>query len=145
MVWIAVHIGLVMNERINPWKLGGYAMYTVPPPQSQVHVFTRDGQAWVPGGEGYWVFSFFEANHHNVFRCAAPPEAALRGFLDENAGVRGKAVRLALSEEVMTREPFHIGRVIYATIELAWSGETVTWRHEACGEQSEGRFAYAIG
>ena len=29
-VWIANHLRLVYQDRINPWRLGGYGMYTRP-------------------------------------------------------------------------------------------------------------------
>ena len=28
-VWIVVHLNLVSRDLINPWKLGGYGMYTI--------------------------------------------------------------------------------------------------------------------
>ena len=40
--WICVHLGLVAKEQINPWKLGGYGMYTVPHYTALTHVFVID-------------------------------------------------------------------------------------------------------
>ena len=37
--WICVHLNLVAREQINPWKLGGYGMYTVPHYKALTHVF----------------------------------------------------------------------------------------------------------
>ncbi|MEL6266452.1 MAG: hypothetical protein AAFR52_12520 [Pseudomonadota bacterium] len=142
--WIGIHAWMITGDRINTWRLGGYAMYTRPPPQSQVHVYGRGASGdWV-GLEGgaFRIFEFYEGNDLNVFRCAPPPEAALAGFFDQNPSARGRRLRIALSEAYMTRDPFHVGRRIYATIDMAWRGETVTWTHAACDETHEGQFAY---
>ena len=37
--WICVHLNLVAREQINPWKLGGYGMYTMPHYKALTHVF----------------------------------------------------------------------------------------------------------
>ena len=42
-LWIVVHLILVMNNQINPWKLGGYGMYTVPSPSFKIDVTGYDG------------------------------------------------------------------------------------------------------
>ena len=34
-VWIVVHLNLVSRDLINPWKLGGYGMYTTLTPKSE--------------------------------------------------------------------------------------------------------------
>ena len=40
-LWPFVHLGLVARYEINPWKLGGFAMYTTPVPPVQVVLFEQ--------------------------------------------------------------------------------------------------------
>lgn len=42
LTWVCVHMVMVYYEMVNPWKLGGYAMYTVPAPCFSSHVFWID-------------------------------------------------------------------------------------------------------
>ena len=47
-VWPLVHRGLVMRFEMNPWKLGGFAMYATVVPPLQVIVFQRTDEGVVP-------------------------------------------------------------------------------------------------
>ena len=39
--WIGVHLNLVARGQINPWKLGGFAMYVAPRPPVKVVLYRR--------------------------------------------------------------------------------------------------------
>jgi hypothetical protein len=47
-VWPFVHRVLVAKYDINPWKLGGFAMYTTPTPPIQVVLFHKVGASLAP-------------------------------------------------------------------------------------------------
>ncbi len=53
-LWPLVHGTLVVRYGVNPWKLGGFGMYSVPQPKPEVEVFIAEGQAWVPSRTAHW-------------------------------------------------------------------------------------------
>jgi hypothetical protein len=104
--WIGNHMRWVMNEEINPWKLGGYAMYTIPNPGQRIRIY----DAPVPGEAIKANALQFEAatrftNANRTFRCAGIPAAALRGFFNENKDLIGRNLMFAVSERRFYRDP----------------------------------------
>ncbi|MEL6768575.1 MAG: hypothetical protein AAFP17_15445 [Pseudomonadota bacterium] len=146
-VWVAVHLRLVSEGAINPWKLGGYGMYTVPHPFPRLHVFAinRETRTWSELSVGtFSSYRFDLASDLHTFNCRMAGASALSAFLDDNPHLRRMPLTLALSRETMTEEPIGARRQIYATTEIAWSdAETFTYRSEVCGSTSEGRVTYA--
>ncbi|MEM9783084.1 MAG: hypothetical protein AAF899_11460 [Pseudomonadota bacterium] len=144
-VWICVHAWMASNDMINVWRLGGYAMYTIPPPFIEYHAATRpageNGGDWLAAPNGAFdTFSFHEANAYSIFRCAVPPVEAIRSLIADNTAHAGHDMRISISEQRLTREPFDVSRQIYAVLEITWLGEgVVAWRHQACGDADEGR------
>ena len=149
IVWLGGHLTLVSKGLINPWKLGGYGMYTTANPRAQTHVYYHDDAAgrWteIPRSENRFnSFLFDSRNHLHVFRCRPPGEFALTGFMDENPHLRYRPLTIALSEATLTRDPVGAARKIYATIEFAWSGQTkFGYRGKLCGHQFRGVIEYA--
>ncbi|MEM8793597.1 MAG: hypothetical protein AAGE80_18405 [Pseudomonadota bacterium] len=145
-IWICVHLGLVSQNLINPWKLGGYGMYTVPNNKARLHVFLFDNQSggWRELAEGQANSYLFDtANYLHVFRCRQPSADSIARFFDENPHLRYRPVTLALSERILTREPIGESRKIYAKLEVAWGGETkFGYRGELCGEAFDGTRDY---
>lgn len=99
--WVAAHLWLVAGEKVNPWKLGGYGMYTQPAPQLAVKVFTISDDAsfaaeWEPSrfrGEAVLLETGaigFSGNLGRVFRCRPVPTYAVKAFLSMNAHLIGK-------------------------------------------------------
>ena len=72
-VWIVVHLNLVSRDLINPWKLGGYGMYTTAHPNPGLHLF--DSRVSSFGSEVADNSSAFEigANHGPVTTSAPIP------------------------------------------------------------------------
>lgn len=146
--WICIHLALVAQERINPWKLGGYGMYTVPHPDALTHVYYFDETAakWVEiprKARRFNSFAFDSRNYLHVFRCRPPSEASIVGFLDENPHLRHRPLTLALSEQVFERKPVVVKRQIYAKVEIAWAGETrFGYRGEICDQTFAGELDY---
>lgn len=135
--WIANHMRWVATDQINPWKLGGYAMYTVPAPVAQFQVYDADfpdTPALVNGMQ-------YEAaerltNAGRTFRCAPVPPAAMRGFFEENGNLIGKHLALIYTERRLYRDPRTFKREIQGVIELSWQDErTFTYRSRFCGKE----------
>ena len=148
VVWIGVHMSLAADKKINPWKLGGYAMYTTPHPNARAHVFIFDEGArrWAEiqrSENKFSSFAFDRANALHVFRCGRPSEAALIGFMDENPHLRNRPLTIAISETVFERYPVKTGRTLATRIEIAWGKDnTFAYRGKTCDETYQGQIAY---
>lgn len=146
--WIGVHMTLHAEGAINPWKLGGYAMYTRPHPTPLTHLYIFDEAlgtwAEIPRHQGrFSSVGFDQANHLGVFRCRPPGEDAVRAFLDENPWLRGRPVTIVLSAVEFTRDPIGAKREAYATVQIGWGGEgRFGWQGEICGETFRGEGVY---
>ena len=146
--WIFVYLNLVAREQINPWKLGGYGMYTVPNLKAFTHVFIIDdkSQKWSELARHRRLFNSFQFDFKNflhVFRCRAPSDESIVAFMDENPHLRYRPLVLALSENRFTRNPIGTNREIYAKAEIGWAGKTIFgYRGEICGKPFEGKVTY---
>jgi hypothetical protein len=49
-LWPLIHFGATKAFDINPWKLCGFAMYTVPHPEPRVVLLALAGEATIPFG-----------------------------------------------------------------------------------------------
>lgn len=146
VAWLGVHLTLVAEERINPWKLGGYGMYTVPNPLARTHVALYDNES------GKWVtlandqansFNFDNENYLHVFRCNLPSKDAFIGFMDENPHLRHRPLTIVLSEQQFSRDPVDVSREIYARMEIRWTGRTVfAVKGVVCNDVFEGTVEY---
>ena len=103
-VWIIVHLNLVSRELINPWKLGGYGMYTVPHPSPAFTLFDRrfDGLEITVSKDDRkkltWDNWFF------VFRCRPITVASLQRYLRDNPRLVGIPLRFIFAEKKMVPE-----------------------------------------
>ncbi len=144
--WLGTHLWLVSEERINPWKLGGYGMYTVPFPAPLTHVYLFDTAArgWAELERGTFnSYAFDSANHDFVFRCRPLGAAALTAFLDENPHLRFRPLTLVVSEVQFSRAPVAAERMPVITAQLAWGGRSkFAFRGEACGTSFAGESDY---
>ena len=147
--WICVHLGLVAAGQINPWKLGGYGMYTVPHKDPRVHVFVFDAaaQEWteIPRSlRQFNTYRFDRENFLHVFRCRAPSDESLAAFMDENPHLRHRPLTIVLTEVDFLRQPIAAKRRPYANMQIAWGGEErFAYRGEVCGKPVEGTVDYA--
>ncbi len=57
LIWSVVHLALSYQGLINPWKLGGWGMYSVPPPRYTFLLADRDGQNIMPSPQALQTFS----------------------------------------------------------------------------------------
>lgn len=135
--WIANHMRLVVTDQINPWKLGGYAMYTVANPTTKFQVYDAefpDMPAQVKGKLYEAAQSF--TNAERTFRCAPVPPAALFGFFAENVNLIGRHLAFIYTEVRFHRDPRSVKREIQGVMELSWKDErTFTYRSNFCGKE----------
>ncbi|MBY8976035.1 hypothetical protein KHP62_09475 [Rhodobacteraceae bacterium NNCM2] len=146
--WLCVHVWLVKTHQINPWKLGGYAMYTVPHPNALTHVFIFDegAQKWSELERTKALFNsylFDRANYLHVFRCRPPSTESLTGFMDENPHLRYRPLTIAITENMFSKDPIGAERKPVATLQIAWAGENkFAYQGMVCGKGFEGSTDY---
>lgn len=81
-VWPLVHRGLVSAYDVNPWKLGGFAMYTTATPPVLVVAFEPRGEGGIPLDRRRFPahveqsLQRFEARRHVLGNLARPDELA---------------------------------------------------------------------
>jgi hypothetical protein len=146
--WIIGHLYLVNKDAINPWKLGGYGMYTVPFPRALTHVYVFDEsqQRWsevLRARKAFNSYLFDSRNNLHVFRCRPITEHSLVGFFDENQHLRYRPLTVAISEVGFKREEAAPVRKILTSIEIAWDSEKkFGYRGQACGVRFGGTVSY---
>jgi hypothetical protein len=145
-LWIVNHLRWVATEQINPWKLGGYGMYTVPPPRVRLHLF----DIRFPGAHymldpstysltGYEMTSKF-TNIGRVFRCAHIKPDQLKVFFEENPQLRGNHLRLLYLEDKLIQKPISVKRVRQGRVTIIWTGKDFfEYTSEFCGSQEIGK------
>jgi hypothetical protein len=135
--WIANHMRLVANDRINPWRLGGYAMYTVPNPGSKIVAYDPD----FPDTPLVARFMHYEAaarstNASRTFRCADVSAASLRAFFDENQDLIGRNIVLVYLEKRLVRSPLSTNLETQGTVSVVWQDErSFTYTSKFCGNE----------
>src|SRR5262245_56211162 len=84
IAWVANHLRLVANDQLDPWRLGGYGMYTVPSPDVKFQVFDKaEPNSSVPVEKRAFNAAQRFTNPSRIFRCAPVTPEALRSFFDE--------------------------------------------------------------
>lgn len=146
--WIGVHLWLVKNGRINPWKLGGYGMYTVPHLNSMTHVFVFDKatNGWKELSREQLQFDsyvFNASNDWHVFRCRPIDAESLTAFLERNNHLRYRSLLIAITETRFDRYPIKITREAVQQVEIGWGGKNkFGFRGKACGETYSGESTF---
>ena len=129
VAWIVNHLRWVANDDINPWKLGGYGMYTVPSPQVRVDIqgVLPSGEVGILNPDSYrlraFKRSFTYTNLNRVFRCAPVGPESLRAFFDENPRLRGANLVFVFLEREFIRNPVGYRRVEQGRVQVEWIGD----------------------
>jgi hypothetical protein len=140
IAWIANHLRLVANDEINPWRLGGYGMYTVPGPEARFQVFDKaDPNAPIPVEKlGFETAQRF-TNPARTFRCAPVTPEALRSFFRENMNLIGRDIAIVYSEIKFSRTPPSAARKMQGGVLVSWPEfNTFSYTNKFCGAESTG-------
>jgi hypothetical protein len=136
--WIGNHIRWVINDEINPWKLGGYAMYTVPSPKTRVQVYDANftGKPIKVKTVGYSAATRF-TNSGRSFRCADVPAAALLTFFEENKDLIGRNLVFVYAERRFVRDPPSTKNEMQGSVIVVWQDErTFIYKNRFCGREA---------
>jgi hypothetical protein len=140
VAWIANHMRLVASDQINPWRLGGYAMYTVPRPSARLRVLdAASPETPIPVS----LFSYMVAQRYNnpgrTFRCAHTPTSALRALIHGNKQLIGKDFYLVISEKQFVHNPPSVTRRVRGVVKLTWQDtNTFTYVSKICDTERTG-------
>lgn len=147
-LWIVNHLRWAANEQINPWKLGGYGMYTVPPPRVKL-VFLDLQNPDAPrriDPRSYSLTHYLETtkftNINRVFRCAHVKPRELKTLFEENPQLRGINLGLLYLEDKFIQNPVSVKRVEQGRVSITWIGKDFfEFISEFCGSQETGKIA----
>lgn len=120
MGWIAKHMHLVIHHQINPWRLGGYAMYTVPNPSVRLRIYDAISSMPINARRRQSEIAVRSTNPARTFRCAHASSAALRAFFGENTDLIGRNLVFAYSELKFVRSPPSAKRELQGVVEVTW-------------------------
>ncbi|WP_119274087.1 hypothetical protein [Taklimakanibacter deserti] len=134
--WIANHIRWVLNEEINPWKLGGYAMYTVPSPNLRIRVYDAlNPEIRIPVKMLQFEAATRFTNGGRTFRCAGIPERSLRAFFDENKDLIGRSLVFVYFERSFVRSPPSAKMEQKGLVVVTWrDSQTFSYTSRFCGK-----------
>lgn len=137
IAWIGNHMRWIAADQINPWRLGGYAMYTVPNLGQLTRVYDANSQeSPLQVNMLKYETATRLTNYARTFRCAAVPAAALLAFFDENAFLIGRNLVFVMSERQLVRNPVQVKRVTKGIVVVAWQDErTFAYSNRFCGTE----------
>lgn len=141
-LWIVNHLRWVAADQINPWKLGGYGMYTAPQPNATLSLI----DIRFPGGHYFLDPSTYKlsryrmmtkfTNINRAFRCAHVKPDQLKMIFEENPQLRGNHLRLLYLEDKFIKMPVSTKRVIQGRVTIIWTGKDFfEYTSEFCGSQ----------
>jgi hypothetical protein len=137
IAWIGNHLRLVATDQINPWRLGGYGMYTVPNPAANFEVYSADSPD-VPLPINRLKFEAADrlTNPGRTFRCADVSAASLRAFFDENSFLIGTNLVFVFTERLFVHIPPSVEERTQGTVEVKWPDErSFTATSKFCGKE----------
>lgn len=142
MLWILNHLRWVANDQINPWKLGGYGMYTKPEPDVTLTLFDIrfPGAHFKLDPSTYSLVRYRKAsrftNIRRVFRCAHVKPDQLLAFFEGNPQLRGRNLGFLYTEGKFIQNPVSVKRVNQGHVTIIWTGKDVfEYTSEFCGSR----------
>ena len=137
--WIIVHLNLVSRELINPWKLGGYGMYTKPSNKAKLSIYDLSATAVRVPRDTYVDDRFRRANFRYTFRCKSISEKSLLMFYRDNPHLVNSNLGFIISESKFLREPIRSKRFPHSVVQVIWPQPgRFLYSGKICGETYDG-------
>ena len=119
-----IHLNLASRELINPWKLGGYGMYTTAQPSPVVFVFD--------GGFDAVPITMIEDDQistdtrQQVFHVSVPTHnrRVFANLSRNSPKFRDICMRFVVTEQKCLRDPIRTERHPHAVLEIRWTAQT---------------------
>lgn len=144
-IWIGNHLLWVADDQIDPWKLGGYGMYTVPSPDVQLAIswISSSGSTRVLDPSRYSLGAFERSVAHTnpkrTFRCAPIESEDLRAFFDENPLLRSLNLIFIFTERRFLRDPVKLERQEQGRVQIQWIDDhNLVYANQFCGTVETG-------
>ena len=120
VLWGSTHLVLHAKGFINPWKLGGYGMYTVPSPKPRVEFefLNSDKEPNVN------YFDFRDDNIGFYFRKWLITVDSLQSLITENPKLIGADFRLMVTEQFLVKESLSAERKITHEAQVIWNSDS---------------------
>ena len=141
-LWILNHLRWVAAQQIDPWKLGGYGMYTVPPPRGRVNLLdvSNRGQPIRIDPSNYSLKRFGAVSISRVFRCAHVRSSDLKVFFEDNPQFRGINLGFLYVEGIFVKNPVAQKRARQGRVSINWANNDLfEFTSEFCGTQESGK------
>ena len=143
--WICTHLWLVSNNQINPWKLGGYGMYTTADPKPVIQVYDMRFGGQVMSPESIRVDRFVAKNARLAFRCKHITEDSMRMLAVDNQHLAGVPLQLAVLELSLKRDPIRQEWGPSTVLGIMWASQHgIVYEAETCGEEYRGRIEAVV-
>lgn len=128
---LVTHLTLHVRDEVNPWKLGGYGMYTMPSPATTVTVIAEsnpDRFVYVGGlREHNWYFNWY---------CKTISKQSLDTLLTENHWLIGEPFTITVTTEDFRHYPAgRVDRVIHEATVTWETPDTYLLSGVACGRK----------
>ena len=143
-LWILNHLRWVAGKQINPWKLGGYGMYTVPDPGVTMVLLDLQNPANPRriDRRRYILKGFRLATGSREFRCAHIKADDLKVFFEDNPQFRGINVGFLYLERTLVKNPVAAKRVSQGRVTITWlNNDFFEFTSEFCGSKESGKVA----
>ena len=137
IAWIGNHLRWVAGGQINPWKLGGYGMYTIPNPSIRMGIYDANfpDDPLRAKSLRYEMATRF-TNVLRAFRCADVPAEALLAFFEDNTDLIGRNLAFVYTERQFVRDPPSTKRVMQGVVIVTWQdSQAFTYTNRFCGNE----------
>jgi hypothetical protein len=137
VAWLVNHMRLVATDQINPWRLGGYGMYTVPNPGYRIQVYDpASPDQPLPVNFMRYDIAIRLTNAGRTFRCANMSSASLLSFFNENRNLIGRNVAFVFGERRFIRSPPSTQRKTQGVVFVNWQDmKNFTAINKFCGRE----------
>ena len=149
-LWIVNHLRWVASDQINPWKLGGYGMYTAPDPNVILTLFDMQfpGAPFKLDPSDYSLASYRKVsrftNIRRVFRCAHIKPEQLKAFFEQNPQLHGRNLGFLYTEGKFIQNPVSVKRVEQGHVTVIWTGkDDFEFTSEFCSSRETGKVSFS--
>lgn len=133
--WAAYHLYLVSEDQVNPWKVGGYGMYTTVPPTARASLKVRSPNGFMVRIQNR---AFTENNLMFSFKCRPVTKRSVLALIETDPAIVGRELSFDLTELQLKREPIRHVRRLYSTGSVFYQPDgSALLRQKLCGEIHE--------
>lgn len=148
VVWVTNHARLHFERVINPWKGGGYAMYTNVAPQPRIEVYTsntlpvemsRETSIRVePPMIGLLLGSQEITNPNRFFRCRMLTKRQLKIFSENYVNRLKKFSVIKISERALVPASMSVERTDKVYLQFNTHNDNLYYEGTICGKETRG-------